>query len=128
MRDTRKQDYLSDNLNHFLFGALAFSVSSAWNSAFQNYFKESPYLKDRRPWLYAVFISGFAIVCAWLLYEATNKMRNVEIMIRGTSESESENEETYGKKVKLVESKNKFYKQSAGLNKRYGSNKRRVSN
>lgn len=106
MRENSKQDYLSDNLNYFLFGALAFSVSSAWNSAFQNYFKESSYLKEKGPWLYAVFISIFAIICACVLYEATKKIRNVEKFLRNANKQE----EIHGKKVKLRESKNKFYK------------------
>ena len=105
-----KQDYLSDNLNYFLFGALAFSVSSAWNSAFQNYFKENRLLKDRGPWLYAVFISIFAIVVACILREATKKIKNVEKFLRNKTDDEDQtNNEIKGKTVILKERNPSFY-------------------
>jgi hypothetical protein len=78
----KKQILISDNLNTFLFGALAFSVSSAWNSVLQNYFKDNKYFKNRGPLLYAFVVSVFAIVCAFLLNEATEQIKIIEYFFR----------------------------------------------
>lgn len=102
-----KGGFIADNLNTFLFGALAFSVSSAWNSALQNYFKEHKYLKDKGPWLYALFISTFAIICAFLLHEATVRIKNMEKFLRKKNTDEDDeyvNENNESSKLQLKNS------------------------
>lgn len=44
-------------LIELIIGALIFSVSLAWNNAFQNAFEEIPYLKIYGPWVYALLVT-----------------------------------------------------------------------
>ena len=60
--------FISDYLE-YLIGASSFIVALAWNSAFQKYFENSKFLKNKGPWIYAV-ASTFLITITMFIIKA----------------------------------------------------------
>lgn len=60
--------FISDYLE-YLIGASSFIVALAWNSAFQKYFENSKFLKNKGPWIYAI-ASTFLITFTMFIIKA----------------------------------------------------------
>ena len=56
----KKSAILFDNYIEYIIAALGLVTALSWNSAFQKYFEQNEYLKDKGPWIYA-FTTTFII-------------------------------------------------------------------
>lgn len=49
------------SISKLIVNALSFVTALAWNSAFQSYFDNNPYLSSHGPWIYAILITLIVI-------------------------------------------------------------------
>ncbi len=71
MQSNYTSNNFTEKINYFIYSALAFSVSFAWNSVFQNYIKDVKYLKTYDCFVYATIVTGIAIGITYGLHKLT---------------------------------------------------------
>ena len=63
----KKSGFLFDHYIEFIIAALGLVAALSWNSAFQRYFEENEYLKDKGPWIYAFSVTLLIFVLISIL-------------------------------------------------------------
>ena len=63
----KKSGMLFDHYIEFIVAALGLVAALSWNSAFQKYFEQSEYLKEKGPWIYAFTITFFIFIIITIL-------------------------------------------------------------
>ena len=51
-----------EKLTTLITNALGLVAALAWNSAFQNFFKNYPQLQEQGPWIYAILITLISVI------------------------------------------------------------------
>ena len=57
-----------------IIGSLALVSALAWNSAFQNFFKNNKFLKKGGPWIYAMIVTSICVITIFIIKSNVNKL------------------------------------------------------
>lgn len=63
----KKSNILFDYYIEFMITALGLVAALSWNSAFQRYFEDNEYLKEKGPWIYAFSVTLLIFVIITIL-------------------------------------------------------------
>jgi hypothetical protein len=63
----KKSGMLFDHYIEFIVTALGLVAALSWNSAFQKYFEQNEYLKEKGPWIYAFGVTFFIFIIITIL-------------------------------------------------------------
>ena len=65
-----------EKLTTLITNALGLVAALAWNSAFQNFFKNYPELQKQGPWIYAIIITIISVVIITYLSKLETSVKN----------------------------------------------------
>ena len=65
-----------EKLTTLITNALGLVAALAWNSAFQNFFKNYPQLQEHGPWIYAIIITIISVIIITYLSKLETSVKN----------------------------------------------------